>query len=133
MTEDTPQLKVDEYVRQYVELRDCRQLIDEEYKEKRQEVTAVMEKIDGLLQAFFTKTGTTKLATKYGTAYIKTKYTASLADPEIFKDFVIEHKLYELTDIRANSTAVQEYVKEHNALPPGVNLKPFTSVGVNRA
>jgi hypothetical protein len=70
--------------------------------------------------------------TKGGTIYTSTRYTASLADPEAFMKFVIETRQFDLLDRKANSTAVKDYVGEHNVLPTGCNLTAMKTLGVRR-
>lgn len=130
--QDTP-ANVDRYIAAYVVLRDKVKLIDDEYKAKKKEVTDKMDLLEGRIQVVLESTGGKAIRTDAGTAYIKTTYTTPLVDTEAFMNFVVEQEAYELLDKRANSTAVQEYVKEHGNLPPGVNLKAFTKVNVNRA
>jgi hypothetical protein len=129
---DTPQAKVDQYVRLYIALRDKIKLMDDAYKAEKKEFTDQMDQIEGVLQAALEKTGSEGIRTKHGTVFLTTKYTASLADPEAFMNYVIENDMFELIDRRANSTAVKDYATEHDALPPGVNLNSYTSVNVRR-
>jgi hypothetical protein len=129
---DTP-VKVDKYVQNFIALRDHKKLIEDAFNIKKKEVTDVMDKIEGILQAFLEKAGGDGIKTKYGSVYLSTKTTASLADPEAFMNFVIESERYELLDRRANSTACKDYATEEGAVPPGVNLNSYTTVGVRRA
>ncbi len=133
MSEQETQAQVDQQTKLYVYLRDKKKLIDDEYNEKKKVVTDKMDQLEGLLQAFLETHGLQSLKTKFGTVYLSTKTTASLADPEAFMDFIVANELFELLDRRANSTACKEYAEEHKALPPGLNLNSYTSVGVRRA
>jgi hypothetical protein len=133
---DTPQVapvKVDKFVKHFIALRDKKKLMEEAFNLEKKKVTDVMDKIEGILQGFLEKAGGDGIKTKYGSVYLTTKTTASLADPEAFMDFIIANELFDLLDRRANSTACKEYAEEHNAIPPGVNLNSYTTVGVRRA
>ena len=131
MTEDLTDQ--DAKVKQYVWMRDDLKRMDDKHKEDRKEHTEILEKLEGQFQAFLDKTGSSAVKTRYGTFYSSTRYTASLADAEIFMDFVKDKNLFELLDRRANSTAVKDYVTEHGTLPPGCNLNAIKTVGVRRA
>ena len=85
------------------------------------------------LQDFLETAGAQSVKTKEGTVYASTRYTASLADPQAFMDYVIKHTAFDLLDRKANATAVRDFVENHNALPPGVNLNAIRTVGVRRA
>lgn len=124
---------VDKRVGQYIQIRDKLKEMDKEFEEKRKPLLDLQNVLSGWMQEFLEKSGGTAIKTKHGTVYLSTRYSASLADPEAFMNFVIENKLYDLLDRRANSTAVKDYVTEHNELPPGANLTALKIVGVRRA
>src|SRR5450759_1571653 len=108
---DTPkvaQVQADQYTKVYVYLRDKKKLIDDEYNEKKKVVQDKLDQLAGLLQAFLEQHGLESLKTKFGTVYLSTKTTASLADPEAFMDFIVANELFELLDRRANSTACKD-------------------------
>jgi hypothetical protein len=123
---------VDKRVSQYIQLRDKLKAMDKEFEEKRKEYVDIQNVLSGWLMEFLEKTGGTSIKTVQGTVYLSTRYSASLADPEVFMNFVIENQLYDLLDRRANSTAVMDYVKEKGVLPPGCDLNALKSVGVRR-
>src|SRR5450759_1773236 len=108
---DTP-VKVDKYVKYFIAMRDKKKLMDDAYAIEKKKVTDVMDKIEGILQAFLEKAGGEGIKTQYGSVYLSTKTTASLADPEAFMDFVIANELFDLLDRRVNSTAAKDYATE---------------------
>src|ERR1035437_7582480 len=110
MTEDLTDQ--DAKVKQYVWLRDDLKRMDDKHKEDRKEHTEILEKLEGQFQAFLDKTGSTSVKTAFGTFYSSTRYTTSLVSPDTFMDFVIEMKLFDLIDRRANAAAVRDYVTE---------------------
>lgn len=119
--------------RQFIEVRDTLKRMDAEHKEKCKPLREIQEVLAGRIQAFMTANGLENLRTNAGTCYTTTRRTASLADPEAFMRYVIEHNAFDLMDRRANSTAVQDFVKKNHALPPGCNLSSIETVGVRRA
>lgn len=75
----------------------------------------------------------TSAKTEAGTATLSTRYTASLADPDAFMQFVRANDMFELLDRRANATAVKEYVRTNQGrTPPGVNLSALESLSVTK-
>jgi len=133
---DTPevaQVQADQYTKVYVYLRDKKKLMEEAFNIEKKKVTDKMDQLEGMLQAFLEQHGLESLKTKFGTVYLSTKTTASLADPEAFMTWIIANGMFDLLDRRANSTACKDYAEEHKALPPGLNLNSYTSVGVRRA
>ena len=124
--------KVDTRVAQFIAVRDMIKALEKEYAEKKKPYQDVKDQLEGWLLAHMKKTGAESVRTKFGTCSASTTYTASLADPQAFMTFVIANNMFDLLDRRANATAVVDYVQEHKTLPPGVNLNPHMSAGVQR-
>jgi cell division GTPase FtsZ len=125
--------QVDKWAAQYVALRDVLKKFDEANEVKRKEFKGLMEELSGKMQHFLETSGVDSASTKGGTIYTSIRYTASLADPEAFMRFVIETRQFDLLDRKANSTAVKDYVGEHNVLPTGCNLTAMKTLGVRRS
>lgn len=123
---------MDKRIAQFIALRDIIKREDDAHKAKMKEIKGVLEKLTGVIQTFMATNNLENLKTKSGTCYTTTKRTASLADPEVFMNYVIEHSAFDLLDRRANSTAVADFVKKNKALPPGCNLNTIETVGVRR-
>lgn len=124
---------VDDMVAEYVQLRDEISNLEKKHKEAIKPLRNRQEEVAGWLQKFLDTSGADNVGTKHGTCYTTTKYSAPLADPEAFMQFIVTNNLFELLDRKANVTAVKEYVLENKALPPGVNLTQFKTVNVRRA
>ena len=119
-------------VQQYIDVRDALKRVDERWEAERKPLLEIQEALAGRIQQFMDENSLQNLKTKSGTAYVSIKYTASLADPDVFMKFVISTGKFELLDRRANSTAVKDYVAANNELPPGCNLNGISQVGVRR-
>jgi len=117
---------------QYVQLRDR----IKELQEKHETELKPLLETQNLLTAWFMnqleQVGAQSVKTSKGTVYATTRYTASLADPKAFMDYVITNQKWELLDRKANSTACKDFVAEHGSQPPGVNLSAIRTVGVRR-
>lgn len=125
-------MNVEKRIAQYIALRDRVKLIDEAYKNDRKKYTDLMDEIEGILQKFLDDNKLENLSTDAGTCYTTTRYTATLADPQLFMNYVIENSAWDLLDRKANSTAVKKFVAKNKTQPPGCNLTGLTSVGVRR-
>ena len=123
---------MDKRVEQYIQVRDALKRIDEKYEAEKKPLLEIQEILSGKMQAFLDAGALENVKTKHGTFYRSTIYTSSLADPKIFMDFVVANAKFDLLDRRANATAVRDYVKETNQLPPGCNLNAIQSIGVRR-
>ena len=124
--------RIDKHVQRYIAVRDELKRRETAYKESIKDLVAFQEQTAGHLQKFFDETHTDNSRTRFGTAFIKTKHSASLADPLAFMDFVIAKSQWDMLDKKANVTAVRGYVEEKNTLPPGVNLSSEVKVHVRR-
>lgn len=120
-------------VKQYVDVRDKLKQMDEAHDKARADIVAVKDLLEGWIQQFMDTAGVTSVKTDHGTTFTTTRYSASLADPAAFMDFVVKTNQLELLDRKANVTAVRDYVETHKQLPPGVNLSARTTVNVRRA
>lgn len=119
-------------VDQYIKLREKRKQL----KKLFQEQDAPLVEMENLLSSSIIKhlqtMGLENGRTKYGTCFVTTRYSASLADPDAFMKYVVMSNKFELLDRKANVTAVRDYVKEHKQLPPGANLSSILQVGVHK-
>jgi hypothetical protein len=119
-------------VMQFIQIRDTLKRIDDEHEKKRAPLLEIKDRLSGILEAALDAANALNIKTEEGTFYKSTRYTASLADPDAFMNFVKTTGKFELIDRRANATAVRDYVKDTNQLPPGCNLNAITNVGVRR-
>lgn len=119
-------------VRQYIEVRDALERLDEKQKAERKPLQEVQDLLAGVIQKFLDDHSLEGLKTDAGTCYVSVRHTATVADPDAFINFVISTKDFDLLERRASATAVRAYVAEHGTLPTGVNLHALASVGVRR-
>lgn len=132
MSDPQAETQVDKWVRQYIALRDELKRRNELHDEATREYKDLMAILAGKLQTFLDNTGVDSASTKHGTVYTTTRHTASVSDPKAFMDYVISNQDWDMIERRANCTAAQDYVKEHNAPVPGVTLSSLATVGVRR-
>jgi len=103
-----------------------------EFKEAIGPYKKALDDMNALLLNHLNEIGANNVNTDAGTVYRTEKKAASLADPKAFMDYVITNKAWDLMDRKANTTAVAEFMKEHQTLPPGVNFSSAFVVGVRR-
>jgi hypothetical protein len=118
---------------QFVKLRDKIGEIKKQQKDSLKPYNETLEQLNGVLLAHLNSVNGNSVSTDAGTVYKSEKKSASLADPEAFRKFVIENQLFDLIDWKANVTAVEDYIKEKEMAPPGVNFSSVTVAGVRRA
>ncbi len=126
-------MDVNRLVERFVELRDGIKQLDEAHEAKIKPLKDLQMVVQGKLLEHLKQTNVQTLKTRAGTCYTSTRFTASLADADAFMTHVRATGQFELLDRRANATAVKDYVKHNNQLPPGVNLAAHVSLGVRRS
>ena len=122
----------DEKVALYVMCRDWVKKQIEKHKEAIAEKQDVMNRIEGELQTFLDKNGLTSVATKCGTFYTSTRYSAKISDPNEFKRHVIGTENWDLIDWKANVQAARDFEKEEKTPLPGVTISAIAKIGVRR-
>ena len=123
--------RIDTLVAQYRMIRDEISEMEKAHKERLLPFQQAKEALGNKMMMFLDATHQESAKTDQGTVYTTVRYSAALADPDLFIDFVREHDLYELLDRKANQVACREYAEEHDGtLPPGVKLSSTRIVGV---
>lgn len=126
---------LEERIEHYLWVRTQLEKIDAKWEEERKEMVVAKNRLEGRIHAFLNEhniTGSVK--TKAGTAYLSTRYTASLADPHAFMDYVVNTGQFDLLERRASVTAVKKYAEDNNGkLPAGCNISAHRSLKVTRS
>lgn len=130
--EPRPPATAEQRIGEYVKVRDTIKKLKDDFEKSIEPLVDLQNSLTGWLQHFMDQNGVDSVKTNGGTAYTSTKYTASLADPDAFMQFVIENKQFDLIDRKANVTAVRDYTATNGNLPPGVNLSSIQTVNVRR-
>lgn len=125
---------IDQVIAKYIELRDLKAQMKVEYEAKVAPVQAAMEKAESYILAEMDRTGTEAFKTSAGTAYTSTRTSASLADWDMFKEFLAaQDDPFFYMDRRVNKSAIEAYTQDHHDLPPGINWRAERVVGVRRS
>lgn len=124
---------VEKRIAQYVKIRDAIKEANDKFAEQMQPMIETQNLLTAWLTQKLETVGAESVKTKAGTVYTTTRYSATLADPQVFMDFVKTNDKFELMDRKANATAVRDFVETTGTLPPGVNLNAIRTVGVRRA
>lgn len=126
--------EINKRVAQYIALRDLIKKEDDAHAEKMKVKKDLLLQLNGVILDHFNKHGGDSVTIRgVGTAYKTTKDSASIADGEEFKRWVIGGNLWEMADWKASTTATREYIEKNGTPPPGVNFRSVAVVGVRRA
>lgn len=124
---------IETLVAQYVRLRDRIKEADDAHKEKTKAAREFLENLNGKLLQQLQTLGGDSIKTQAGTVYKTVKKSASIADGDVFRDFIIQTQAFDMVDWKANAGAVEDYIKSTSVPPPGVNFNMTHVVGVRRS
>jgi hypothetical protein len=128
-----PPDNIEELVQQFVKLRDRLKEADDAHKEKTKPAREYLDRLSGRLLDRLNEIGGENVKTKAGTVYRTTRRSATIADGEAFRSFVIDNAAYDIVDWRANANAVDDFIKSEGSAPPGINFSTAFTVGVRRS
>jgi hypothetical protein len=125
---------IDQLIEKYIELRDKKAQLEAAHKAKLAPINDAMDKVEAHLLSAMQEQGTIQFKAAAGTAYKSVRTSATIADWDSLREFIgMQDDPYRFLDRRVNKTAVDEYVAEHNDLPPGVNYRTEAVVGIRRS
>jgi hypothetical protein len=124
---------IDDLVNQYVRLRDKLKEADDAHKAKTKSARAYLDLLNTKLLERLNDVGGESVKTPHGTVYRTTRRSATIADGDVFRQYVIANEQFDLVDWHANATAVGDFITENGAQPPGINFSQAFTVGVRRS
>jgi hypothetical protein len=126
-------MKVSELVAKYIELRDKKAEIKAEYDLKVARIDEVMDKIETKFLQVFAETGMDSVRTEFGTAFASSRTSCTVADKEIFMDYVVKNQEWPLLEVKPSKKAVEEFKSATEELPPGINWSVERVVSIRRS
>lgn len=125
--------RVDDIVAAYVRLRDQKAELKAQQAEALKPYDEALAKLEAEALQILSDTGVESMKTSAGTVYKSVATSATVQDKSAFMDYIREHLAFDLLDVRANKTAVQDFVTENQDTPPGVVIRREMKVGFRRA
>lgn len=117
----------------YIALRDKIAEIEAQHKAALAPYKDAKVKLEQAMLNILVTQGVESMRTASGTAYRTERTSVTIADKSAFMDYVTNNGAFELLDVRANKTAVADFLTENQDLPPGVNVSREATVGFRRA
>jgi hypothetical protein len=124
---------VKNHVETYVQLRDLKDRINKEAKEKVAQLTAAMDNLEAEMLEEMRRLGVESMRTEAGTAYKTIKRRTPVANWDAALDFIRQHGLWHFLERRVSSGAVTEYMTEHGEVPPGIAIHEEQTVNIRRS
>lgn len=123
---------IEELTHRYLSLRDLKKKMEDTLEQKLKPVHEEMESIELEIMHFFNSTGQTSAKTKYGTPYITTSRSVTVADSNEFFKFVKENDAFDLLQKRIVSTVYDQYAEDGMVIP-GVTVSSKHVVKVKKS
>ncbi len=125
---------VDDFVAQYVKLRDFIKKESDAFDERLKPYKDAMALIESQLNQKMLDDGVESFKTEHGTADKTTTLSVKTEDKDSFVRYVIGEQAFELVDFRPLKEGVKEFMERNgDAPPPGVGVALITNVRVRRS
>ncbi len=121
------------YVAKFVQLRDTIEAMEKEHKEKLQPFKDMKEKLENMFLEKMNEDNVEGFRCPSGSVYRLERKSSSLEDPAAFRRYVIGEQAWDLLDWKSNVKAVEDFIVEHGAPPPGAKFSSRLTVGVRRS
>ena len=132
MTTDVELPRIDDIAAKYIKLRDFKDQINAESKEKVAKIKDLMDGMEAQIMTFLNQTGQDSAKTPSGTVFKKTTTKVSVADWDVVLKFMKENDMDTMYYRNVSKEAVEAYIEEVNEVPPGLNITREVSISVNR-
>lgn len=126
------EINVEQVIAAYMKLRQSKEEIEREAKEKVNELKVKMEKFEAWLREKANEQGVTSFKTKAGTAFLTTTDFANVADWDAVLDFIKTNEAFDMLERRVSKTAVRAYIETHKQVPAGVNYGTKLDVNIRK-
>ena len=120
-------------IMKYVELRYKKSQVVDGHKKELEPFNRALDGLEAVFMAEMDKGGVDSISARdCGTIYRSTRTTATVADFDLLKAFVIENDAWELIQGRVSGVAVEAYLEDTGELPPGVNISRILKINVRK-
>lgn len=126
-------IDVERRVAQFVRLRDKIKLLTEKHDAELAPYKEAKALLEAELLNHLNNNNMKSARTDAGTVSVSEKTSCRVDDTDAFRSFVVNNGEWDLCDMKANASAVEKYMEEQQAPPPGVVVNKFRTVGVRRA
>ena len=123
----------DTLIEKYITLRDRKGVLKGEYDASVARIDEALDKLEAHFRKELDAQGAERIGTPAGVVFKSTVNSATVADKDVFREYLLKTGEWALADLRASKTAIKEFITANDDLPPGVNWRTETVIRVNRA
>ncbi len=125
-------INIGEVIRTYIKLRNQKEAIEDEVKERVAAINIRLSKLEAFLKMQMDAQGLTNFKSEHGTAFISSTDYANVVDWDATLSFIRENEAYDMLEKSIRKLAVREYIKSNKAVPPGVNYGTVLKVSIRK-
>ena len=125
-------LTVDTVIDTYLKLRNKKEAIEAETKDRVAGIKENMAKLEGWIKEQADKQGVKSFKTDHGTAFLTTTDFAQVADWDAVLSFIKDNDAFDMLEKRVSKTAVRGYIEKNKTVPSGVNYGTRIDVNVRK-
>jgi len=125
-------LTVDTVIDTYLKLRNKKESIESETKERVKGIKENMAKLEGWIKEQADNQGVKSFKTDHGTAFLTTTDFAQVADWDAVLSFIKDNDAFDMLEKRVSKTAVRGYIDKNKTVPSGVNYGTRIDVNVRK-
>lgn len=114
--------EINQVIEAYIKLRDARDAMKKKHTQELRPILDNMEKLEGWLHRKLNADNLKNFSGQAGTAFLKKRTSVKVMDRDVYFQFVRDRNAWSFLEARANPTEVQEFMDEHGAPPPGVDV-----------
>lgn len=123
---------IDEVVATYIKLRNKKDAIEAETKDRVKGIKEKLEQIEAWIKEQADVQGVTSFKTKHGTAFLTTTDYANVANWDSVLEFIRENEAFDMLEKRISKIAVRGYIEANKEVPPGVNYGTKLEVNIRK-
>jgi hypothetical protein len=131
---EAPELDLGQVARAYINLRDARTKLRQDYDAQDASLKEAQAKLDAVMLDHLNKHGMDSVKTAAGTFYRQEEITPSAADWNALYEWIKDNDAWDALERRIKKTFVKEFMEGHNGgLPPGISVFREYVVRVRRS
>jgi len=125
-------MNTQELIDRYIQIRAAKEQLAKKQKADNARINNVLEKIEKLLMNQMEQLGSDSIKTKAGTCYRSIRTSVKVEDRDCFLDFVKSNEAWELLESRAAKSNVEQFLEQHQDIPPGLSIRRDAVVNIRR-
>lgn len=131
---DNLEYTAEDLVNAYVNIREKKRSLDDEYKKQIEELESNLEEIETVLLEMCKTIGADSIKTAYGTVMRGVKSVYTTTNWEEFYKTVYDHKAFDLLERRIHQGNLRQFLEENeNVHPAGLNVDKKYTITVRKA